>query len=107
LGAAFRWSGDERPRPFGIIQYFFRTAVVHLPRQKEPAMEYLVTMTTHIPEGTPDAAVDAVRPRGRAVARARGAGASAPAVAAAAGARPVAHVRAVRRRRRRRARAGA
>jgi muconolactone D-isomerase len=26
-------------------------------------MEYLVTMTTHVPEGTPDAAVDDVRAR--------------------------------------------
>jgi muconolactone D-isomerase len=28
-----------------------------------PTMEYLVTMTTHIPEGTPDQAVDNVRAR--------------------------------------------
>jgi len=26
-------------------------------------MEYLVTMTTHVPEGTPDAAVDDIRAR--------------------------------------------
>jgi hypothetical protein len=28
--------------------------------QQEPAMEYLVAMTTHIPDGTPDRAVDDV-----------------------------------------------
>jgi hypothetical protein len=25
----------------------------HFPRQEVPTMEYLVTMTTHVPEGTP------------------------------------------------------
>jgi muconolactone delta-isomerase len=34
-----------------------------------PTMEYLVTMTTHVPEGTPDEAVDDVR--GREAARSR------------------------------------
>jgi muconolactone delta-isomerase len=38
--------------------------VVSLPQhQEEPAMEYLVTMTTHVPDGTPDQAVDDVRAR--------------------------------------------
>src|ERR1700733_4254413 len=32
-------------------------------RQEEPTMEYLVTMTTHVPDGTPDRAVDDVRAR--------------------------------------------
>jgi muconolactone delta-isomerase len=36
---------------------------------KGPTMEYLVTMTTHVPEGTPDEAVDDVR--GREAARSR------------------------------------
>jgi muconolactone delta-isomerase len=39
-------------------------AVVPLsPHQQEPTMEYLVTMTTHVPDGTPDQAVDDVRAR--------------------------------------------
>jgi muconolactone delta-isomerase len=39
-------------------------------RTKEmPTMEYLVTMTTHVPDGTPDEAVDEVR--GREAARSR------------------------------------
>ncbi len=31
-------------------------------------MEYLVTMTTHVPDGTPEYEVDDVRARGRAFA---------------------------------------
>jgi muconolactone D-isomerase len=31
--------------------------------QEEPAMEYLVTMTTHVPAGTPDSAVEEIRAR--------------------------------------------
>src|SRR6201993_2270561 len=31
--------------------------------QEEPTMEYLVTMTTHVPDGTPDQAVADVRAR--------------------------------------------
>jgi hypothetical protein len=42
----------------------FERTVVPLPqRQEEPTMEYLVTMTTHVPDGTPDQAVDDVRAR--------------------------------------------
>ena len=50
-------------------------------------MEYLVTMTTHVPDGTPAQAVDDVRAREAAhSARARGDRAPAAAVAAAAAA---------------------
>src|SRR5207344_1411260 len=44
--------------------FFIERTVVPLPqRQEEPTMEYLVTMTTHVPDGTPDQAVDDVRAR--------------------------------------------
>jgi muconolactone D-isomerase len=44
--------------------FFIERVVVSLPQhQEEPAMEYLVTMTTHVPDGTPDQAVDDVRAR--------------------------------------------
>jgi muconolactone delta-isomerase len=38
-------------------------------RQEVPTMEYLVTMTTHVPEGTPDQAIEDIR--GREAARSR------------------------------------
>src|SRR4029450_13522256 len=41
---------------------FTERTVVPLP-QEEPAMEYLVTMTTHVPDGTPERAVDDIRAR--------------------------------------------
>jgi muconolactone delta-isomerase len=40
-----------------------RTVVPLLQHQEEPAMEYLVTMTTRVPDGTPPAAVDDIRAR--------------------------------------------
>src|SRR4029077_16853707 len=44
--------------------------MLHLPRQEvRPTMEYLVTMTTHVPEGTPGRAVADIR--GREAARSR------------------------------------
>ena len=47
-------------------------------------MEYLVTMTTHVPDGTPDQAVDDVPgPGGRTLARTGNGGASAALVASA------------------------
>jgi hypothetical protein len=47
------------------LKFFFtERTVVPLPKhQKEPAMEYLVTMTTHAPDGTPEQAVDDIRAR--------------------------------------------
>ncbi len=56
---------DVKPRPFGKIEILFHrtsdgSASID---QEEPAMEYLVTMTTHVPNGTPDQAVDDVRAR--------------------------------------------
>jgi Muconolactone delta-isomerase len=35
----------------------------HFPGQEVPAMEFLVTITTHVPEGTPEQAVEDVRAR--------------------------------------------
>jgi Muconolactone delta-isomerase len=44
--------------------FFTKRTVVPLPHHlEEPTMEYLVTMTTHVPDGTPDQAVDDVRAR--------------------------------------------
>jgi muconolactone delta-isomerase len=56
---------DVTPRPFGKIEILFHrtsdgSASID---QEEPAMEYLVTMTTRVPDGTPDQAVDEVRVR--------------------------------------------
>jgi len=56
---------DVTPRPFGKIEILFHrtsdgSASID---QEEPTMEYLVTMTTHVPDGTPDQAVDDVRAR--------------------------------------------
>ena len=47
------------------LKFFFteRTVVSLSQRQEEPVMEYLVTMTTHVPDGTPEQAVDDVRAR--------------------------------------------
>ncbi len=47
------------------LKFFFtERTVVSLPQhQEEPAMEYRVTMTTHVPEGTPEQAVDDIRAR--------------------------------------------
>src|SRR5260370_3126293 len=43
--------------------FFPERAVVPLPRQEAPTMEYLVTMTTHVPDGTSEEAVGDVRAR--------------------------------------------
>jgi hypothetical protein len=53
------------PCPFGKIEIlFYRTDGGSTSTdQKEPAMEYLVTMTTHAPDGTPEQAVDDIRAR--------------------------------------------
>ena len=51
-------------RPGKLKFSFTERAMVPVPQhQKEPAMEYLVTMTTHVPDGTPDQAVDDIRAR--------------------------------------------
>jgi hypothetical protein len=44
---------------------FYRTdgTWFHLPRQEALTMEYLVEMTTHVPEGTAESAVEDVRTR--------------------------------------------
>jgi len=73
-------------------------------------MEYLVSMTTHVPDRTPEEAVQDIRAReaarSRELAGARGPGTPAAPVAPAAATRRMAHPRAVRRRRRRPARGG-
>ena len=70
-------------------------------------MEYLVTMTTHVPDGTPEQAVQDIRTREAAHSRElAAAGTPAAPVAPAAAAGRMAHARAVRRRRRRPARGG-
>ena len=61
-------------------------------------MEYLVTMTTRVPDGTPDQAVDEVRAREAAHSRAGRGGAPGPSVASATAAGRMALTRAVRRR---------
>src|SRR5260370_22087475 len=43
--------------------FFPERAVVPLPRQEAPTMEYLVTMTTHVPGETPEEAAGDVRAR--------------------------------------------
>jgi hypothetical protein len=51
--------------PFGHIKEFFTDRdVVSLPRQDDGATEYLVSMTTRVPEATPDKAVEDIRPGG-------------------------------------------
>src|SRR6516165_1776833 len=46
-----------------IENLFPGRTVVPLPRQEAPTMEYLVTMTTHVPDGTSKEAVSDVRAR--------------------------------------------
>src|SRR5579863_6057221 len=63
-GTILEASGNTTDRSEKSQFFFTERAVVPLPpHQKEPAMEYLVTMTTHVPAGTPDQAVDDVRAR--------------------------------------------
>jgi len=57
-------SGNTTDRSEKSKFFFTERTVVPLPQhQQEPTMEYLVTMTTHVPDGTPDQAVDDVRAR--------------------------------------------
>lgn len=54
----------EHHCPFGIIQNLFsRTNRGPLLRQEAPTVEYLVTMTTHVPDGISEEAVSNVRAR--------------------------------------------
>jgi muconolactone delta-isomerase len=63
-GTILEASGNTTDRSEKLKFFFAERAVVSLLRhQEEPAMEYLVTMTTHVPDGTPDQAVDDVRAR--------------------------------------------
>ena len=61
-------------------------------------MEYLVTMTTHVPDGTSEEAVSDVRAREAVRSRELAAQGTCSALASSAAARRVAHPRAVRRR---------
>jgi hypothetical protein len=54
-------------------------------------MEYLVTMTTHVPDGTSEETVDDIRTREAALAGTGGAGSPASPVASSAGTRRMAH----------------
>jgi muconolactone delta-isomerase len=60
LGASGNTTDRSEKSQFFLTE---RIVVPLPPHQKEPAMEYLVTMTTHVPAGTPDQAVDDVRAR--------------------------------------------
>jgi muconolactone delta-isomerase len=60
LGASGNTTDRSEKSQFFLTE---RIVVPLPPHQKEPAMEYLVTMTTHVPDGTPDQAVDDVRAR--------------------------------------------
>jgi muconolactone delta-isomerase len=63
-GTILEASGNTTDRSEKSQFFLTERIVVPLPpHQKEPAMEYLVTMTTHVPDGTPDQAVDDVRAR--------------------------------------------
>jgi muconolactone delta-isomerase len=63
-GTILEASGNTTDRSEKSQFFLTERIVVPLPpHQKEPAMEYLVTMTTHVPAGTPDQAVDDVRAR--------------------------------------------